>query len=79
MTNAEIERKYREELQFQIKHWRERATTSEKYLRMILDEFPEANAYLVDKAKCDVKRADVRCKNCSCWKKDEKEAPVNEP
>lgn len=79
MTNTEIERKYREELQSQIKQWRERAMISEKYLRMVLGEFPEANAYILDKAKCNTERADVQCRNCTCWKSKQRERPTNEP
>lgn len=76
--NIDIERKYREELQFQIKHWRERASIAEKYLRMLMQEIPGAQAFIVDKAKCDVKDANVQCKSCNCWKKQEQKEPFTD-
>lgn len=79
MNKIEIEKKYREELQFQIKHWKDRAMTSEKYLRLVLTQFPEVNAFISDKAKCDVKDSNIQCKNCDCWKKNQPKEETNEP
>lgn len=79
MNSNENEREYRKELQYQIDHWKNRAQTAEKFLRMLMNEFPEANAMVLDRAKCDIDNSDVRCRGCNCWKSKQKEKPTNDP